>query len=290
MVEVRPQHHGIERVSRVLAKQRVIQLCGAVLVAEQQPQRVLVALTWTPAPTAVNPHAGVDFEFCLAVGADQFDRYRAFPRDSFPQGVRIDACIFRPKVFRVENQRHHGNGLEIIAYRVAVSRVVHDLRVHIIVGPSRISRRRIVASTSHLAPRTRLSVSVLTEHLVEVDVDVGRDLAGNEVRSNGGGSQDSQAGDLDRTRVDRSIVFGWLAAVRGVVDRSAGRIVGQLDLKRFIVEPTIHGDRDVPNKSFENLIRGYVGLAGCRGRHESGPGRLAECRLHVARDESQFGD
>ena len=257
VVEVGANDDRVELRRAILAKQRIPQFPGAILILKQQSQRVL--LRERSRRRSVDPQPGVDLEAFRPVGVDQLRGCRPLPGDSLAPDVRVDAARAE-EVGVVERQRQRRDRLEAVLNqrRVdAAEQIVrpNDVWIHTVIGRAPSPGGGKAGVQSRLL---RLLDDVARED-VRLRIDVGRRVAQLESRC----ANIARLVDQQRPRIEHAVddvqvgVDGRRRSVRRVDDRRACRRRRDLQVERRRVETAIDAEGGVFDDSGEQLpIRG----------------------------------
>src|ERR1041384_6242226 len=129
----RPEIEPVEDVGpSLVGKDRVIQFGVTVLLAEEKAEGVL-GVARAPAVSAPNANATVNMKALGPIGINQFDRGRAFPRDTVIAGVGIDAERRIKKILEVRRDAVARNDFEVVLNLPAIRRIIDDVGVHAVI-------------------------------------------------------------------------------------------------------------------------------------------------------------
>ena len=230
----RPQIELLNDLSTVFAEQRVVQLAVAILLAEEQPQRVF-GIAGRAAESAAHAQAGVGLKAVAAVGIDQLDRRRAFPRDGVLRCVDIDPFGRIEQVRQVGDDAERRDRLQRRDHLRPVVRAVHDRRVHAVIEVLPVDRSRRETGRRFLIRR-------LLQHVGEKQISLRVGVRRLEVFFERGRAEHGRLRDFQRCRVDRSVGRRRSAAVSRVTDRRADRGGLQGDRDRIGEEAVIDAE------------------------------------------------
>ena len=187
----------------------------------------------------------IDVKSAFSIGIDPFQRADALR--AVLGLIDVDALGPEP-VVPVHHQGYGRRGLEVVldglgvqAPELVLAVGADDIRVHLIVPGLRAPRRR-KSGRSHLGPGLR--VCRLVDDVVEEDVGVRIDIRGQPALLVGDGPKAGGRGDGDRAgihaaggHVSRDVQ--GRAAVHRVVDLCSGRLRGDRDRERLVVEAAV---------------------------------------------------
>ena len=221
VAEVAAQHQLVELRRLVLAVERIFQRLRAVLLLEDEAERVLGVLLGQSAVTAVQTDAAADAEVVSLGTAYQF--HVGCPRPAVPRvvahrraGEDVDAAavgvvLVAEEVVLVRDEAQDGQLLQPLRNLRLQLGVARHLRVHFVVGHSRAPYLGVAAPLGRVARR----LVRLAEHGVDKKVRGGGDVRCQRVALHLGRPQDGGLADGQRLGVALARLRGE-AAVGGI--------------------------------------------------------------------------
>ena len=207
-------------IDAFVAEQRIIEPLVAVLLAEEKPKGVL-GVTAAGAEVAARANPGVDLKARSAVGMDQLNRGGALPGLALSTGVHVKTGLRIDQVLHVDDHRNGRNRLERRDELRAPHRIVDNVGVHAVV-------KHLPVDAARRPQRRRLAIGALADHIVQEDICLRVDVAGDETVLVGGGPQRRSAINMQRRlrieHVGRRIGRLGQRAVGRVIDLRPGRV------------------------------------------------------------------
>ena len=187
------QDEGVEALCSVRAEERIVELGRAVFALELQTERVLGILLGQSSVTTMQGDGTVDGQVVLLGAADELHADGALPPTAHTTahgraGEDVDAAallvlLLAKEAFLVRDEREQRQLVEALAD--VISMLIHDFRVHLVVGLHGSLQLRIFAPRGGVA----LRLVTLVEHALWEDVGGGEHAAHRLAGSHFHGSQ-----------------------------------------------------------------------------------------------------
>ncbi len=140
------KNNRVKFIDCIISEQLVSQLGPTIDSLEKKTEGILPGVAKRPEPPTLNADSAVGLESLLAIGIDQLNRTRPFPRNTSSRRIGVNAFARIEQVICFHYKRHRGNRQKSIFHHAPVTRILNNIRIHLIVGgnaaPARGKSRR----------------------------------------------------------------------------------------------------------------------------------------------------